>query len=133
MELCFTVVDERDEKREEKIKEGIVNYFSYSIFSEENSLRDLVRKMLVYVAISISFLLLASFLDNILVINLFTTTLKEGLYIGGWVFLWEAISLLSFNRGKIKQRIMDYRRFLHAPVNFVYTKSLAGISPREVL
>ncbi len=124
VELSFTVFDERDEEREKMIMEGIVNYFSYSIFSEENLLRDLARKMLVYVAVSISFLVLASFLDSILVINLFTTTLKEGLYIGGWVFLWEAISLLSFNRGKIKGRIKEYRRFLNAPVNFIYSKSL---------
>jgi hypothetical protein len=128
VELSFTVYDERDEQREKMIQEGICNYFAYSVFSEESTLRDLARKMLIYVAVSVSFLLLASVLDTFVALNLFTTTLKEGLYIGGWVFLWEAISLLSFNRGKIKQRIAEYKRFLHAPVNFVYSCSLDALA-----
>lgn len=121
VELSFSVFSERKEETEKMISNGIKSYFYYSIHSEEVALRDMRAKMAMYVGASISFLVLAFFAGNIPVENVLTITLNEGLYIGGWVFLWEAISLFSFNRSKIYRKIKEYKRFLKAPVYFEYT------------
>jgi hypothetical protein len=128
VELSFSVFSERKEETEKAISDGIKSYFYYSIHSEEVALKDLFAKMAMYVGVSITFLVLAFFAGNIPAENVLTITLNEGLYIGGWVFLWEAISLLSFNRSKIYRKIKEYKRFLKAPVYFEYTNKCNVIS-----
>jgi hypothetical protein len=44
----------------------------------------------------------------------------EGLFIGGWVFLWEAIALFVFKNRDINLQIRRYERFKEAPIKFAY-------------
>ena len=44
--------------------------------------------------------------------------LNEGLVIGGWVFLWEAISLFSFTEFELLFRSRIFSRLHKAPVIF---------------
>jgi hypothetical protein len=52
--------------------------------------------------------------------NILTTTLLEGLSIGGWVFLWEAFSLFFFTRQKILIRLKRYIRLENTRISFKY-------------
>ena len=46
--------------------------------------------------------------------------LLEGIYIGGWVLIWEAFSLFFFKTYALRKRKNMYLRFLHSPIRFVY-------------
>ncbi|MBD2053678.1 hypothetical protein [Leptolyngbya sp. FACHB-60] len=51
-------------------------------------------------------------------INVFTAVLTEGLFIGGWVFLWEAVSLFFFSNRDLYNRYRTYRRLRNSEVIF---------------
>ncbi|XPM57997.2 MAG: hypothetical protein EDM05_009505 [Leptolyngbya sp. IPPAS B-1204] len=59
-----------------------------------------------------------------------TSLLAEGIFIGGWVFLWEAVSLFFFTDLELYERYRAYKRLLNAPVFFreVSSQSLAEIN-----
>jgi len=44
----------------------------------------------------------------------------EGVLIGAWVFMWEAIHLISFQSNEIIGGIRKYHRFLKASIIFTY-------------
>jgi hypothetical protein len=45
-------------------------------------------------------------------------TLNQGLGVGGWVFLWEGISRLTWGNPDLHERWQVQRRFLHSQVLF---------------
>ncbi len=120
IELLFTVSEKRKKETEDLISRGVKANFSYKILREKTNLRLLLRRIKKYFAVSITLLLLVFSLDPILPGSLMTRTLKEGMMIGGWVFLWQALSLFSFNRGEIVRQIRHYERFLDSKVSFRY-------------
>lgn len=73
--------------------------------------------MLIYVVVSFTFLTLGYITRQHIELGVFTTTLIEGLFIGGWVFLWEAFSLFFFLSQKTHGRSKRYNRFLNTPIN----------------
>ncbi len=120
IELLFTVSDPKDNETEELIFRGVRANFSYKILREKTNMRLLYRQIRKYFAVAIILLLLVFSLDPILQESLMTRTLKEGMMIGGWVFLWQALSLFSFNRGGIVRQIRHYKRFLESRISFRY-------------
>ena len=66
-------------------------------------------------------LLLASFaLRPVFAENIVLSTLVEGVSIGGWVFLWEAISTFVFKNRDIREKYRQYKRFSAASICFNY-------------
>jgi hypothetical protein len=52
--------------------------------------------------------------------NVFLTTLVDIVSIGGWVFLWEAISTFAFKNREAREKYRQYKRLSMAPVRFYY-------------
>ncbi|SET27850.1 hypothetical protein SAMN05660297_01888 [Natronincola peptidivorans] len=116
--------DERDHDKEVNIVKGIKHQYNHYLRAERRCLKDLFKKVLLYVVTAFSLILIASILESVIIdyeSPVFITVL-EGFYVGGWVFAWEAISSFSFHRGKIVRKIKDYERILRAPMQFVYIK-----------
>lgn len=122
VDLCFHVTREtRDERKESLICKGLKTYHSFHLNNNNKLLHDAYKHIMFYVLTSFFFLFLSFFLEDKFSKGVFYNTILEGLSIGGWVFLWEAISFLFFNQRKsISDDIKKYRRLLHASVNFKY-------------
>ncbi|SPF50702.1 conserved hypothetical protein [Candidatus Desulfosporosinus infrequens] len=44
----------------------------------------------------------------------------EGLLIGGWVFMWESLHIVSFESQDLLKRNKELARFLKATITFKY-------------
>jgi hypothetical protein len=109
-----------DEKKEELTKAGIVNNFKFIIHFIQKELSSNRRKIFMYIMMSFSFLTSSYLARQRIDLAFLTTTIVEGLFIGGWVFLWEAFSLFFFTGQEPRARLKRYNRFLESSINFYY-------------
>lgn len=118
LDIVFAIPEPRDHDAEEQIIRGIRNYFRYEMFVERARIRRLVRRGVHYVGVAVFFLVSAAALEPVLRSDIVGATIREGLYVGGWVFMWEAISQAWFQRITIRRTISDYARFFDASIRF---------------
>ena len=108
----------RNEDLERRISLGLGNYFSYMMNTFLRRLKMVNRRSMYFVGISFLLLLTATFMARLNVDNLLFQTVNEGIFIGGWVFMWEAISSSSIKKKEIKNQYQHYRRFYESPIKF---------------
>ena len=109
----------RDHEKEKSIESGLKTYFSFLMKSLEKNLKRSYQKNFIYIITAFVLLLTASFTGTFIgTKDVILFTLVQGLYIGGWVFLWEAISSFSFYNRDIKYEYRQYKRFYNAPIYF---------------
>lgn len=121
VELCFYMPkDQYDEQKEQLTKVGFTNNLNFIASKIRKELKSSHRKIFLYVLMSLIFLLMAYFLRSQSFENLFTTILTEGMFIGGWVFLWEAFSLFFFTDQEHKRKLKLIQRLLDYPIVFIY-------------
>jgi hypothetical protein len=119
--IKFTVSREKqDSEKEEKIKVGLKTYFSNARNSLKREIQNSHQKSAFYVLASFVLLLASYSLRPLILDNIVFSTLVEGISIGGWVFLWEAISTFAFRNRDIKEKYKQYKRFSHTPILFSY-------------
>lgn len=99
--------DLRNSDRENKIVTGIRNYFKFMKNSIEKEIDQVRKRIFIYTVMSFGFLLAATLSSGIAAKNILLQTGVEGLFIGGWVFLWEAISLVFFS---MRDKQIEYRK-----------------------
>lgn len=120
IDICFIIPKEqKDEVLEVKAQKAFTNYYNGNIHFINRTLRSNFRKTLMYLVLGFSFIALAYVLTNYPV-TLSFDIIKEGLFIGGWVFLWEAISLFFFVSGDMRKQKRQYKRFASTIIHFVY-------------
>ncbi|QEK11364.1 hypothetical protein FQB35_02690 [Crassaminicella thermophila] len=121
IELHFNILnEERSLKKEKTIISGLRNYYARCLYFEKQALKELYRKFLFYILIAFPLFFCSYALDYYIVDNIIFTGLLEGVYVGGWVFLWAAIEMLAFDRGPIIRKIKECNRLLKAPIYFSY-------------
>lgn len=120
LDICFYLPKELQNKEKEKIIiSGFRTYYTFYIHTEQKNLNISYGKVASYVIIS--FLLMAfSFIFDSYISGILSVTLLQGLTVGGWVFLWEAISFFSFQRRDILKNINNYKRLATANIYFRY-------------
>jgi hypothetical protein len=124
--IAFEVLlsgEPRDEAREQEVTAGIHAYFAYMIHvSRAEGRRQRAR---IAAFCTLSFLLMSAALvignqiDRNAVVQAF---LINGFTVGGWLFLWEALSMAVVRRLDQRQQIAKYQRLVDAPIRF----ALAG-------
>jgi hypothetical protein len=119
--LQFNVSQEKqDLEKEDRIKTGLRTYFSFVRNSLQREIRLSHQKSAFY-ALGSFLLLFTSYLLQARVLgNVFLTTLVDIVSIGGWVFLWEAISTFAFKNREAREKYRQYKRLSMAPVRFYY-------------
>lgn len=121
VELHFYLPKEQfDENKEQLTKAGVKNNFNFIIHFIKKELMSNHRKMVIYMIMSFTFLLSHFILKQQVTIPILSNTLVEGLFIGGWVFLWESFSLFFFSGQEPRSRLKRYYRFNDTPINFYY-------------
>jgi hypothetical protein len=108
----------RAEELETRIATGLRNYFSFIMSSYRRRIKLSDQRSMYFVGISFLLLLLASFMNRFDFQSLLFKTINEGVIIGGWVFMWEAISSYSIKKREITNQYKYYKRFLESPIHF---------------
>jgi hypothetical protein len=119
--IKFTVSREKqDIEKEEKIRLGLKTYFSNVRNSHKREIQSSYQKSAFYMLASFILLLASYSLRPLILDSIVFSTLVEGISIGGWVFLWEAISSFAFKNRELRDKHKHYKRFSSAPVRFIY-------------
>lgn len=119
IELCFAVpAGMRDERVEEESRIGLKNSFISKRYFLGKEIKKSNTRMLLFVVIGLVLLWVAKTATSRFGAADASSILFEGLAITGWVFLWEAVSLLSFTNRELYHRYQTHKRLQNAPVIF---------------
>ncbi|WP_448570292.1 hypothetical protein [Trichothermofontia sp.] len=119
IEICFTLPPERrNEAMEPSVRTGLQNGINFKLYLLRRELKVINTRTLRYVLAGLVTLVVARLLSEPAEQHLLTAVLDEGLFIGGWVFLWEAVSLFFFSNRDLYYQYRTYQRLQRAPVLF---------------
>ncbi len=117
--LSFTIPKGiRDQNIEEQARNGLANSFMFKRYFLRKDREKTSTRTLLYILIGFAFLWVATIFPQQLAESVFPSIIVEGLFIGGWVFLWEAISLILFTYRGLAHRSRTYKRLQHSPIVF---------------
>ncbi|RQD76161.1 MAG: hypothetical protein D5S01_04255 [Halanaerobium sp. MSAO_Bac5] len=121
VEICFYLPEEKkDESKEADARATIKNNFRMDIFFLNRKLDNNKRKISYYFLLGIAFILTAYLIPENQDLSLLVSLLQEGLFIGSWVFMWEASSLFFFSTKELKDKKKRYLRYLSSEIIFNY-------------
>ena len=121
VELCFYLPEtEKDEKMEADSRATIKNNFRMRQFFINQELKHNNKKTVTYIIMGILFLITAYLIPENKDLSLLVSLLMEGLFVGGWVFLWEAFSIFFFGSRELKDKKKRYYRYLDSDIVFKY-------------
>ena len=121
VELCFYLPEsEKDKKMEADSRATIKNNFRMKQFFIDRNLKNNNKKILTYVVMGVLFLISAYLIPETKDLSLLISLLMEGLFVGGWVFLWEAFSIFFFGSRELKDKKKRYFRYLDSDIVFKY-------------
>lgn len=90
--------------------------FRLYLLSQEQ--QRLNRYVLLFVLAGFSLIGSATLFRDRLGETILISTLVEGVVVSGWVFLWEAVSLIIFKKRELRHRYRSYQRLQQAPIIF---------------
>lgn len=111
---------QQDLFREKEITAGIRNNFAHWVHLKKTRIRRIQKKAFTYMLVSISLITFSTLIRNIIPALIELTFIPEGLMIGGWVFMWEAISLLFIHMDEERDPVKHYQRLLDSKIIFMY-------------
>ena len=121
VDICFYFSEEeKNQEREKIIVSRLRTYYTIYIEIKKNKIKSILKNAIIYMLIS-AVLLTSSYFGVLYRDNIVFYTLTEIIIVGGWVFLWEAISLLMFEKRKVSILINNYKRFI-VDISFRYKK-----------
>lgn len=118
-EICFHLPGKlRDPEKEAKSSTAILQNMRVQLLLTERKLGEIYRKALTYAVISLLLLTVAYAVPAPASLHLFTKIITEGVFIGGWWFLYEAFSMLFFVGHDVRRRRSVFLRYLESPIYF---------------
>lgn len=109
----------KDPKKEDQLKEALNNQYRYLMQKNTKEINQCLKDTVSYLSLATAFLLLAYFKASG-TSHLSLQLLREGLFIGGWVFMWESFSSLFFKLRKIRLERKIIKRLAHTDIKFFY-------------
>lgn len=118
-EICFHLPGHlRDPEKEAKSSTAILQNMRVQLLLTQRKLGEIYRKALTYAVISLLLLTVAYAVPAPASLQLFTKIITEGVFIGGWWFLYEAFSMLFFVGHDVRRRRSVFLRYLESPIHF---------------
>lgn len=105
---------------EKQFTRSIYYHLSYRRSRLELTRRKVLRDTMRYAGFGIAFVVFAHSLPDLLDSLILGPVISEGLYIGGWVLLWEAFSQIFFRSRNLKRERELNQRLENATYRFVY-------------
>jgi hypothetical protein len=109
----------KDEKKESTLKSAYQNYYNFAMHRLSKDKSNLNKKNSVYLILSLLFLSFGYLFiksDQ----NIFLNVLQEGIFIGGWVFLWEFFTNTFISKRDLVREYKLYQRLFDADIQFTY-------------
>lgn len=110
---------QKDERKEKVLISAYKNYYEYATARLSKTISGLHRKIISYLLLSSLFLSVGYFLGGTGP-SVFLKVLHEGIFIGGWVFLWEFFTNFFIRRRELQEEYRLYNRLYNAEIRFVY-------------
>jgi hypothetical protein len=122
IDICFYLAEEtRSHEKEQIITDWFRTFYTFYIEIEKSKIIAILKSAILYMLVS-AVLLIVSYFGVLFKDNVFVYTMTEILIVGGWVFLWEALDRLLFQRKAVRRLIYNYERFRKADISFRYSK-----------
>lgn len=119
IEVCFTLPPgHRNAAMEQEVRRGLSNSVDFKLYLLRRDIKLINTRTFHYVLAGLGTLLVATLMAEPSEGSVVTSVLTEGLFIGGWVFLWEAVSLFFFSNRDLLNRYSLYQRFRRSQVIF---------------
>lgn len=110
----------KNEARETKSIVGMRNYFRYQLRKMKNQKVRVARDMITFMLIGSILLLLGFYFETFLSESLLLSLLSEGLFVGGWVMLWEMFSTWFFDLKKVNDKCKHFERLSKSKLIYSY-------------
>jgi len=110
----------RDPKKERIIISGFQTYMDFRTDLMLKSIRQSRKQVLAYIAVGVLLLSVAIIMEKIFTGRVLFSLVEQGLFIGSWVFLWEAISKIVFKNKLLVSSLREYKRFRSSEILFRY-------------
>lgn len=124
LEIWFYIEQTRLNEEKERLSQiGIDNHFKSRLHINETKLKSNYRKILIYILMSIGFLTFAYLVPNQIDLSILIDIMVEGLFIGGWVLLWEAFSIFFFDSYDLRMRKKHLLKLKHSRIHFHHQSS----------
>jgi hypothetical protein len=120
--ISFHITGEKKNKvMEESIMHALQRCCLRRLKCKRSELKSSNIDTVIYVLTSVLLLSVGFDLETIFIKkSVLLSTVLEGVNIGGWIFLWEAISMLLFKSKDINSEIQEIHRILSSNVSFTY-------------
>ena len=108
----------KNSEMEEITRKVFRNYFMFLVHLNQRKIMKLFRKAILFGVLGFLMITLAYlFVEyDTIPFEIFT----EGVFIGGWVFIWETISLLFFHIYDLRSANKRYLRFNNSKIEYTY-------------
>ncbi len=110
----------KDKKRQESAITGLKNNFRYVIHFINRTIMTNNRKSFLFTVMGLIFIVMSTVFEKFMQDTFFFSVLAQGIFVGGWVLLWEAFSLFLFISYDHRNRRKRYRRYLESKIEFTY-------------
>jgi hypothetical protein len=118
-EICFHLpASLRDPEKEAKSAAAILQNMRVQLLLTQRKLGEIYRKAAAYAGISLLLLTVAYAVPGRVSLQVFTKIITEGVFIGGWWFLYEAFSMVFFVGHDARRRRSIILRYLDSPIYF---------------
>lgn len=117
--VLYLPISKKDEQKEATLISAYRNHYAYALERMNKVKSNLYKKTSSYLFLSIFLLTIAYFFfrgDG----NLVSSVLHEGIFIGGWVFLWEFFTSIFIIRREMQDEYKLYKRLYSSEIKFVY-------------
>jgi hypothetical protein len=119
LEIEFCIKNRAEDLEKEKlIVASYRNYYNSQNRLVMRNIRRLLRTSLLLFFIALGFIALHIILSTELNEHVLPRILMEGVLIGGWVFMWEALHMAIFESLDPLKRRQEFDRFLNAEIKF---------------
>lgn len=117
--VLYLPMVQKNDNKEKALKEAYDNFYSFRLIRAFKKQKQIQKKILTYLMMSLTFLYIGYFYSAASGIVL--SVLKEGIFIGGWVFLWEVFTLIFITLGEELKVSKIIKRLLDTEICFIYT------------
>ncbi len=115
-----------DALREKRSIQGFRNYFKYALRKKRRSRHSLLARTLMYFFAGAAFLAGAYLLQGVLDNTFLTEMVREGMFIGAWVFIWEICTILFFQLADINKWVRHLKRLADVQIKYHYLDNNRG-------
>jgi hypothetical protein len=121
--VLYLPSSKRDEKKETNLIAAYQNFYEYETERLLKKKQNLRNKNISHLTMSFSLLTLYFLWEGLSETQtgfFISFPLKEGLMIGGWVFLWEVFTNIFIRGKELRRQFKLYQRLFQANLKFVY-------------